>query len=238
MSAIAAGIISFMSPCVLPLVPGYLSYISGNSVAIESPDPRSLRQSLATLGLSLNFVLGFTTVFMAFGASATAIGQWFAYYRYEANIVGGIIIILFGIYLSGLLNLNWLKREFRYQGRLPRSGVLSAYLLGIAFAFGWTPCIGPILGAILTLSASSELVENGIALLAFYSFGLGVPFMLAALFTDRFMRHSIRLRKHGRTLQVIAGAILILMGIAMITGYLADFSIWILRTLPWLGTLG
>ena len=240
LSAFAAGIISFLSPCVLPLVPGYVSFIGGYSLDHQQQvqDQRTFRQSLATLGLSFNFVLGFSTVFIAFGASATAIGQWLFYYRYEANIAGGVIIIIFGFFMSGLLRISWLEKEFRYYGKLPRVGGFSAYLLGLAFAFGWTPCIGPILGAILTLSASSTLISNGTALLAFYSFGLGVPFMLAALFTDRFIQHSNYLKKHGKTLHIITGGILVLMGVAMITGYLTDFAIWILKTFPWLGQLG
>lgn len=238
-TAFVAGIISFLSPCVLPLVPGYLSYIGGHSLSLEQGQSgRSLKQSLATMGLSLNFVLGFTTVFVAFGASATTIGRWLAYYRYEANIAGGVIIIIFGLFMSGLLRLSWMEKEFRYFGKLPRGGPFPAYLLGVAFAFGWTPCIGPILGAILTMGATSALVSDGTALLAFYSLGLGVPFMLAALFTDQFMQHTSHLKKHGKTLHIIAGGIMILMGVAMITGYLTDFSIWILKTFPWLGTLG
>ena len=238
LSAFAAGIVSFLSPCVLPLVPGYISYIGGYSLGREAPEVRSFRETLATLGLSLSFILGFSTVFIAFGASATTIGRWLSFYRYEANIIGGVIVIIFGVFMSGLLRINWLEKEFRYYGSLPGGRGFSAYLLGLAFAFGWTPCIGPILGAILTLGASANLVSDGTALLAFYSLGLGMPFILAALFTDRFMHHSKRLRKHGRVLQIITGGILIVMGVAMITGYMADFSIWILKTLPWLGELG
>jgi cytochrome c-type biogenesis protein len=240
LSAFTAGIISFLSPCVLPLVPGYVSYIGGHSLGRQAqvPGGRSLRETVVTLGLSLSFILGFSTVFIAFGASATTIGRWLSYYRYEANIVGGAIIIVFGVFMSGLIRIGWLEKEFRYYGNLPGGRGVSAYLLGLAFAFGWTPCIGPILGAILTLGASSALVSDGTALLAFYSLGLGMPFILAALFTERFMHHSKRLKKHGKVLQIITGGILILMGVAMITGYMADFSIWILKTLPWLGELG
>lgn len=239
-SAFIAGIISFLSPCVLPLVPGYLSYISGNTVRSENEGNRLLEthKTLKTLALSTSFVLGFSTVFIAFGASATALGQLLISYRYEANIVGGLIIIIFGISISGLVRINWLQKEFRYYGALPGGRGLSAYLLGMAFAFGWTPCIGPILGAILTLSATSGLMSGGTVLLAFYSIGLGVPFILAALYTEYFMRHAKRLKKHGRILQIITGGLLILMGVAMITGYLTDFSIWILKTMPWLGELG
>jgi len=240
LSAFGAGIISFLSPCVLPLVPGYLSYIGGNSIADQNQqqNTRSIHRTLKTLGLSFCFVLGFSTVFIAFGASATTLGRILSAYRYETNIVGGIIVIIFGVFLSGVIRINWLQREFRYYGALPGGRGLSAYLLGLAFAFGWTPCIGPILGAILTLSATSGLVSDGTALLALYSLGLGVPFVLAALFTERFMRHAQRLKRHGRVLQLITGGLLILMGVAMITGYLTDFAIWILKTLPWLGELG
>ncbi len=240
LSAFSAGIISFLSPCVLPLVPGYISYIGGQSLSQQESagNKRSFVETLAVLSLSLSFVLGFSTVFIAFGASASTIGRWLLAYRYEANIFGGIIIIVFGIFISGLIRFNWLEKEFRYYGNLPGGKGLSAYLLGLAFAFGWTPCIGPILGAILTLSATSGLASGGTALLAFYSLGLGVPFILAALFTERFMSHSQRLKKHGRILQIIAGGLLIVMGVAMITGYLTDFSIWILKSFPWLGQLG
>lgn len=240
LSAFGAGIISFLSPCVLPLVPGYISYIGGQSLGHDHPSKsnRSLTETLATLSLSLCFVLGFSTVFIAFGASATTIGRWLLAYRYEANILGGVIIIVFGLFISGLIRFNWMEKEFRYYGNLPGGRGLSAYLLGLAFAFGWTPCIGPILGAILTLSATSGLASGGIALLALYSLGLGVPFILAALFTERFMSHSQRLKKHGRVLQIIAGGLLIVMGLAMITGYLTEFSIWILKSFPSLGELG
>jgi cytochrome c-type biogenesis protein len=240
MTAFAAGIISFLSPCVLPLVPGYISYIGGNTVTHTDgqQNRKSFTQMLATLSLSLSFVLGFSTVFIAFGASASTIGRWLFAYRYEVNIVGGVIIIIFGMFISGLLRFSMLEKEFRYYGRLPGGRGLSAYLLGLAFAFGWTPCIGPILGAILTLSATTTLVNDGTILLAFYSLGLGVPFVFAALFTDVFMRHSGGLKKHGRILQIITGGLMIVMGVAMITGYLTDFSVWLLKTFPQLGELG
>ncbi len=238
LTAFGAGVISFLSPCVLPLVPGYVSWIGGVSARRQARE-RRFREILSTLLLSFNFVLGFSTVFIAFGASASFIGQWLAAWRAEMNIIGGVIIILFGVFISGLVRFDWMERERRYHGELPGGPGLAAYLLGLAFAFGWTPCIGPILGAILTLSATtSSLVNEGTALLAIYSLGLGLPFMLAALFTEGFTRHLQRLKAQGRWLQRIAGALMILMGIAMITGYLTDFSIWILRTFPWLGTLG
>jgi len=237
LSAFAAGFVSFLSPCVLPLVPGYLSYVSGQSLN-DMQEQTFTRQRLSALFLSLCFVSGFATVFMIFGASATVIGQLFSAYRYEANILGGIIIIIFGLFIAGLLPIGWLQREFRVHNDLKGGKPLAAYILGLAFAFGWTPCIGPILGAILTVSATSGVVSNGLSLLAIYSAGLGLPFILAALFTDQFFIYAKGIRRHGMLVQKIAGILLIIMGIAMVTGYLSTFSIWLLNTLPWLGQIG
>lgn len=238
-TAFLAGIVSFLSPCVLPLVPGYLSFIGGQSLDKMKESRLASRENLTVLGLSLCFILGFSTVFIAFGASASLIGRILSAYRYELNIVGGTIIIIFGLFMTGLFRFNWMQREFRFHGSNLRGGrPVAAYLLGLAFAFGWTPCIGPILGAILTLSATSGLVSNGTALLAIYSAGLGVPFIAAALFTDHFLRHASRLRRHGPTLHIIAGVLLIIMGIAMITGYLTTFGWWLLKVFPVLGQIG
>jgi len=238
MSAFGAGLISFLSPCVLPLVPGYLSYIGGQSLDEMRSNEATSKETLIILGLSLSFVLGFSTVFIAFGASATALSQLLISYRYELNIVGGIIIIIFGLFMTGLIRVNLLQREFRIHSQLPGGKALSSYLLGLAFAFGWTPCIGPILGAILTVSATSGVVSSGTALLAIYSLGLGVPFVIAALFTDQFLHHAKRFRKHGPLIHRIAGIILVIMGIAMVTGYLSRFSFWLIENFPWLSELG
>lgn len=238
LSAFGAGIVSFLSPCVLPLVPGYLSYIGGQSLDEMRSSGVTSKETLIILGMSLCFVLGFSTVFIAFGASATALGQFLLKYRYEVNIAGGVIIIIFGLFMTGLLKTNLLQREFRFYSQLPGGKAASAYLLGLAFAFGWTPCIGPILGAILTVSATSGVVGNGTALLAIYSLGLGVPFILAALFTEQFLHHANRFRRHGPLIHKIAGGIMILMGIAMVTGYLGRFAFWLLEVFPWLGELG
>jgi cytochrome c-type biogenesis protein len=235
-TALGAGLISFLSPCVLPLVPGYVSYIGGVTVDRERED---LGRRMGVLLLSFVFVLGFSTVFIAFGASASYIGRLLAAYRAEMNTVGGIIVILFGLFIAGVFKFRWMERERRFHGELPGGRGVSAYLLGTAFAFGWTPCIGPILGAILTINATSaKLVSEGSTLLAFYSLGLGIPFMLAAVFTERFLHGMKAMKRHGIWLQRIAGALMVVMGVAMISGYLTDFSIWILKTLPWLGTLG
>jgi len=140
--------------------------------------------------------------------------------------------------MTGLLKFGWLQRDFRFHDDVFGGRPVAAYLLGLAFAFGWTPCIGPILGSILTVSATSSSVSDGAVLLAIYSMGLGVPFVSAAIFTDRFLHHSKLLRRYSHTLQVISGVLLILMGIAMVTGYLSAISIWLLRIAPWLGQLG
>lgn len=235
-SAFAAGLISFLSPCVLPLVPGYISFMADQSLDDVERQIFS-RDRLAILALSLFFVLGFSLVFVLLGAGATFLGGLLARYRYQANIVGGVIVIVFGLFMLGVLRLNWLQREFRFHGDIKGGRAVSALLLGIAFAFGWTPCIGPILGAILTVSATSN-TGAGASLLAIYSLGLGVPFVVAALFTDWFLRHMRRVRRFGPILHKGAGVLLIVMGIAMVTGYLNTFSFWLLQTFPWLGRLG
>lgn len=238
LSAFGAGLVSFLSPCVLPLVPGYLSYIGGQSLDEMRDKSLSFRETLAVLGLSVCFVLGFSTVFVTLGASATVLGQWLSAYRYELNIVGGVIVILFGLFMTGFVKLAWLQQEFRFYGSLPGGNAVAAYVLGLAFAFGWTPCIGPILGAILTLSATSGIVGNGTALLLVYSLGLGVPFVLAALFVDRFLHYTAILRRQGRVLHILSGSTLVIMGVAMVTGYLTKFALWMLELFPWLGEVG
>jgi cytochrome c-type biogenesis protein len=236
-SAFAAGAISFISPCVLPLVPGHVSYVAGRSVTDSSArDPVADR--LAAVGLSVHFVLGFTTVFVLLGASATALGQLLVTYRYELNIVGGSLVILFGLFTLGLLNVPWLQRDLRFHGLAGGGRPLAAYTLGLAFAFGWTPCIGPILGAILAAAAAQASVTQGVILLGVYSLGLGVPFVLAALFTDRLTGRIKAIGRVGRLLKLVAGAVMILMGVAMVTGQLTALSYWLLDAFPALGGIG
>lgn len=236
-TAFAAGLISFLSPCVLPLVPGYLSYVAGQSLE-DLRQAESARTRLSALALSAFFSLGFSSVFIALGASATAIGQLLLSYRYEANLVGGSLVILFGLFMTGALRIPWLQREFRFTGHVQGGHPFGAFLLGLAFAFGWTPCIGPVLGAILTVSASSAYVANGVSLLAIYSFGLAVPFLAAAAFTATFLERAKRMRRFGKYLNVGAGVIMIAMGFAMITGRLSSFAYWLLETFPILSLIG
>ncbi|MEQ8664852.1 MAG: cytochrome c biogenesis protein CcdA [Rhodospirillales bacterium] len=233
----AAGLISFVSPCVLPLVPGYISYIAGRSLP-DGPTEESLSYRLPAIGLSSCFVLGFSTVFVILGASATALGQLLLTYRYELNIVGGVIVIAFGLLMIGVLQPVWTRRDIRFHLGIPGGRPISAYILGLAFGFGWTPCIGPILGAILTVSFASATVTEGITLLAIYSLGLGVPFLLSAVLAGRMVRGMSALRRTGRYIQIAAGGIMILMGIAMITGRLTELSYWMLDTFPILGSIG
>jgi cytochrome c-type biogenesis protein len=237
LSAFVAGMISFISPCVLPLVPGYLSFIAGRSVD-ELQSMQSRRERIAVVSMSLTFVLGFSTVFVALGASATALSKLLLTYQQEANLIGGAIVIVFGLFMTGLINPRWLHLDVRLVHRFnARLGPLATYALGMAFAFGWTPCIGPILGSILTISASSTRVD-GIALLSIYSLGLGAPFLLSALFINHFLAHLKRLRRWSRAIHLGAGVILIFMGLAMITGQLAALSYWFLRVFPALGRIG
>lgn len=196
----AAGAISFLSPCVLPLVPGYVSYLAGESMMAEPIAPRAFVQRSQALGLSACFVLGFATVFVILGASATTLGQSLNAYRYELNLIGGLIVIGFGLFATGLLRPAWLQRDFRFDIVVPGGRPVSAYLLGMAFAFGWTPCIGPMLGAILTVSAASATVGRGVKLLAIYSLGLGIPFLLMAVFTEGVLGRVKSLGRFGRVL--------------------------------------
>lgn len=233
-TAFIAGTVSFLSPCVLPLVPGYVSYIAGQNTRTEAAASRT---SWRTLGLSLCFVLGFSTIFIALGAGANVFRSSLNAFRVELNLAAGIVVILFGLFTTGLLRLPSLQREFRWQPTTTGRGPAGAYVLGLAFAFGWTPCIGPILGAILALAASAD-GAGGIVLLSVYSLGLGVPFILAALFLSAFVARLKPLRWAGRLLHATAGGVMILMGVAMITGHLSFAAIWIMETFPFLASIG
>ena len=236
LTAFTAGIVSFLSPCVLPLVPGYVSYIAGQSTDRENG--RNARGTLHALALSFIFVLGFSTVFIALGASATMLGQILLRYRFEANLIGGAVVILFGLFMVGLVSIPALQREFRINIDVAGGRPMAAYVLGLAFAFGWTPCIGPVLGAILTVSAVSATASSGVLLLAVYSLGLGLPFLAAAIFADEAFGRIKRLRRVGRGLQIFAGAMMIAMGAAMITGWMTTLSLWFLEAFPGLAQIG
>ena len=237
-AAFAAGLVSFVSPCVLPLVPAYVSYVAGQPLR-EDGRRQDARGRSAALALSVFFVLGFSAVFVTLGASATFLGRVLLQYRYEANLAGGAIVIVFGLMMLGMTRgTPWLMRDFRFHPRLRGGRPLPALILGVAFGFGWTPCIGPVLGAILTMSAVQTSASAGVGLLATYAAGLGVPFLLTALFTRELAGRFKALRRFGALLQIGAGLVLILMGIAMVTGQLSAFGFWLLETFPALGRIG
>jgi cytochrome c-type biogenesis protein len=235
LSAFAAGVISFLSPCVLPLVPGYLSFVAGSSL-------ENLRDGAAprarSLAMAATFVLGFSVIFVALGASATALGSVLLSYKLELGVIAGVIVILFGLHLLGLTPLRLMNQEARFHIESGGGRAAGAFLLGTAFAFGWTPCIGPVLGAILTLSASTADVAKGSLLLAVYSLGLGLPFLLAALFTGTLLARLKALGRAGRNLQRAAGGLLVAMGLLMVTGQLEVLAYWLLETFPALANIG
>jgi cytochrome c-type biogenesis protein len=234
-TAFAAGVVSFLSPSVLSLVPGYVSYVSGAALGRAGSSPMA---RLSIVLLSASFVLCFSTVFIAFGATATAISQSLLHYRYEANIVAGAVVALFGVFMTGLVPMPGLQRDLRFHGGVGSGRPLSAYVLGFAFGLGWTPCIGPVLGAILAVSAVSSTVSAGTTLLIAYSLGLGLPFLGAAMFTDALMRRRTGLGEAGRLLRVGTGTVMIAMGAAMVTGTMTTASFWLLNTFPWLSRIG
>ncbi len=235
LTALVAGIVSFLSPCVLPLVPGYVSYVSGNAL---SDVGRSTATRLSALLLGICFVLGFSTVFVTLGATATALSRMLLQYRYEANLVGGIIVIVFGVFMTGLVPMRWLQRDARFHGHVRGGNPTGAYILGLAFGFGWTPCIGPVLGAILTVSAVSSTAASGVVLLSVYSLGLGLPFLASTAFADGLLRRWKVAGRIGRLLQAGAGGVMVVMGVAMITGTMSVFSFWLLENVPALAKIG
>lgn len=237
-TAAAAGFVSFLSPCVLPLVPAYVSYVAGQSLHGSQP-AMDARVRLTAGAMSVFFVLGFSAVFITLGASATALGRLLLHYRYEANLVGGAIVLAFGLFMLGLArHVTWFHRDLRFHPRLAGGHPGAAFVLGVAFGFGWTPCIGPVLGAILTASALQSSLSASMGLLAAYALGLGVPFVLAAVFMRELVGRLKWLRHAGRPLQIVAGAVMVLMGVAIMTGKLSEFSYWLLDRFPVLGQIG
>jgi cytochrome c-type biogenesis protein len=237
LAALVAGIISFLSPCVLPLVPPYLVYLTGATVErVATGEPRTISRH-AVMVAALMFVLGFTTVFVALGASASVVGALVRAWSAELSIIAGIVIILMGLHFLGLTRIDFLMREGR-PGMSKPVGLWGAYVMGLAFAFGWTPCIGPILAAILAVAASEATVAKGAGLLAVYSAGLGVPFLLAAFAVERFSELLGRFKSQIINVERAMGVLMIATGIAFLTGSISHVSIWMLETFPALATFG
>jgi len=237
-AAVGAGLASFVSPCVLPIVPGYLSFISGvNMAELRSGDaPRDLWRRVGVT--SLAFVLGFSTVFIALGAVATMVGATLQAYKRELGMVGGAIIIVLGLHTAGILPIRWLLYEKRATVKSRPLGLLGAYLVGLAFAFGWTPCIGPILGAILVYASQQGTVGQGVGLLAAYSLGLGVPFVVSGLAVNRFFAASGRIKRHMKAVERVSGALLVGVGLLLLTDRLTLLASWFSRLFPGLTRIG
>jgi cytochrome c-type biogenesis protein len=240
-SAVGAGAISFLSPCVLPLVPPYLCYMAGVSVEDFRAEAQTAARPQARTALvasSMAFVLGFSTVFVALGAGASTIGRLLRVWQEPLAMGAGILIILMGLNFLGVIRIPFLSREARFQSQGRPASSVAAYVMGLAFAFGWTPCIGPVLGPILTLAGGRETVGEGALLLAAYSLGLGIPFLVAALFSGAFMRFLGKFRVHLGRVEKAIGALLVVAGVLFLTGGIQTASYWLLESFPALGALG
>ena len=235
-AAAAAGLLSFLSPCVLPLVPPYLTFIAGTTIE-EVAGQRTSRARRDIMLAAILFVAGFSTVFVGLGATASVFGQVLRAHLAVLSILAGIAIIVMGLHFLGLFRLAFLYREARPQVQKP-VGIWGAYVMGLAFAFGWTPCIGPILAAILAVAASQETVGLGAGLLAVYSIGLGIPFLAAAAAIGPFMRFLKRFRAHFGAVEKVVGVLLVVTGVAFLTGSMQNISFWLLETFPGLANLG
>ncbi len=234
--ALSAGVLSFLSPCVLPIVPPYLAYMGGISMPELREGGSAARRRI--LLPALFFVLGLSTVFLFLGFTASAFGAFFLKNQEVFARISGVMVIVLGLHFLGVFRIPILDREARMDAGDRGGSALGAYVLGLAFAFGWTPCIGPQLGAILSLAASEASMTRGTALLAVYAVGLGLPFLLAALFIERAIGVMARLRPHMRLIERIMGLLLLLVGLLLVTGALSDISFWLLDTFPALATLG
>ena len=229
--ALGAGLISFLSPCVLPLIPGYISYISGSSLS------ELIEKKNVNLFPIILFTIGFSVVFIIFGAASTFLGNIFLQNSYELRIVAGLIIIILSLHIIGLINLKFLNYEKRIQTNISKN-LFSPILIGMAFAFGWTPCIGPILGSILVLASTEESLFQGILLLSFYSIGLAVPFILSGYLIQKFLLFSKNFKKNINKVSKIGGVILLITGILIMTNQLQALGFYLLNIFPFLQNFG
>ena len=241
-AAVLAGLVSFLSPCVLPLVPPYLCYLAGATLdELQARGPAGGRRDGVArrdaVAASLLFVAGFTTVFVALGATASALGTLVRQFSAALSVLSGLAIVAMGLHFTGLLRIGLLYRQARLDVRR-KPGPWSAYVMGLAFAFGWTPCIGPILAAILAVAGSEGTVARGAGLLLAYSAGLGVPFVAAAFAVGGFVAFLKRFRSHFGTVERVAGALLVVTGIAFLTGSMQSLSFWLIEAFPGLARLG
>ncbi|MDG2205019.1 MAG: cytochrome c biogenesis protein CcdA [Alphaproteobacteria bacterium] len=237
--AFGAGLLSFLSPCVLPLVPPYLCFLGGVTLDevtnTDAPNPAIMRRVFLA---ALLFVFGFSTVFVSLGATASAIGQLVADYLDVLAKIAGVVIAVLGLHFMGILKIPFLYREARFQTESKPASLVGAYVVGLAFAFGWTPCVGPILAAILFVAGSDDSVMYGTTLLGTYSAGLGVPFLLAALAARPFLGFMQRFRRHMQTVERVIGGLLVVTGVLFLTGTFSEIAYWLIEAFPALGTVG
>ena len=237
LTAFAFGLLSFISPCVLPIVPGYISFISGVSFdEMQNADNRSAVRKRIAMNC-LFFILGFSLVFIGLGASATVVGQFLHDQINVISKIAGVIIIIFGLHMIGIFKIPFLNYEKRFNTSKP-IGLFGAFVVGLAFAFGWTPCIGPQLAAILTIASQQATVWKGITLLSIYSLGLGVPFLAAGLSLTLFYNAFNKLKRHLHKVEVVGGVLLVLVGVLIMTNYLTILSGYLSKWLPFLNELG
>jgi cytochrome c-type biogenesis protein len=233
-AAFLAGLISFISPCVMPLIPMYISFISGLSLE-EMRDDTDRKKVMKRVTISsLLFILGFSVIFIALGASSTFLGKFLLDKLSILSRIAGVVIIIFGLHIAGVFRLGFLNREKRLHFGSRPAGILGPFLVGLAFAFGWTPCIGPVLGTILIYSGSQDTVWQGIILLSMYSLGLGIPFFLTGLSINAFLGFMKRIQKYYRAIEIALGACLVIMGILFITGYFSIIASYLINWFPWL----
>tara|TARA_Y100000590_G_scaffold405468_1_gene493798 strand:+ start:1080 stop:1796 length:717 start_codon:yes stop_codon:yes gene_type:complete len=231
--AFLAGIVSFLSPCVLPLIPGYISYISGTSLDKIKEKKRNL-----IIYKTVFFTLGFSFVFIALGSTASFVGKFFLTNSNTLRIIAGLIIILFSIQILGIINFNFMNKDVRFFTNKYSNNLTFPFVVGAAFGFGWTPCIGPILGSIITLAALEESIGKGILLLSFYSLGLAIPFIISGVLFDKFLKFSKNFKKYMSIITKLGGTILLLTGIAILTNQLQVLGFFILEYFPLLGSIG
>jgi cytochrome c-type biogenesis protein len=236
--AFLGGLLSFVSPCVLPLVPPYLCFVAGVSLDELTAEGRESAAAARVMAAAAAFVAGFATVFVLLGATASVVGRLVAQHLSVLAVVAGIVIIIMGLHFLGVFRIGILAREARFQVAQKPPGLVGAYLLGLAFAFGWTPCIGPVLAAILLVAGSADTIARGAGLLAVYALGMGVPFLVAAAFAGPFLKAMRRFRGHLGTVEKVMGGLLVVTGILFLTGQMTTMSFWLLETFPALGTIG
>mmetsp|Transcript_31322 Transcript_31322/g.60999 ORF Transcript_31322/g.60999 Transcript_31322/m.60999 type:complete len:251 (-) Transcript_31322:985-1737(-) len=233
--ALTAGMVSFLSPCVLPIVPPYLAYMSGVSMSELTTEQEARRKAIVA---ALFFVMGLSTVFLFLGFTASAFGAFFLQNQELFSKIAGGVVIIFGLHFFNVFRIPFLDREARLETGETGGSAFGAYVLGLAFAFGWTPCIGPQLGAILSLAAGEASIARGTLLLGVYAAGLGIPFLLAAIFLNRAMGVMNKLKRHMGTIEKVMGGLLLFVGVMLVTGAFSTFSYWLLETFPALATLG